>query len=255
MVPLTTLFLALAAAVGGEPSATVPADAVDLGALDAQDREIMRQHGYLEAHPDRRFQRLGYEARKHGQLEKARGYFRRAARYADKLSQGAYAEMLWNGEGGVADRALAYAWMDLAAERGAPLLAARREHYWAGLSPDERKRAVHEGQAVYAEYGDEVAKPRLELEMRRHLRNATGSRVGKPTGLVRICLEGQYVTGTKETGIEIECKGASVDGSQYYADKYWMPGPYWRMQDRLLSVPETRGNVEVGAPRQLTPGN
>lgn len=257
MASVASLFLLLGLTSGGGAvlAETNAAKAVDRAALNGQDREIMRQSGYLDGHPDRRYQRLGYEARKQGRMGKAREYFLRASRYADKLSQGVYAEMLWNGEGGAADRALAYAWMDLAAERGAPLLLARREQYWAELTPDERRRALEEGRAVYAEYGDEAAKPRLEREMRWHLGQATGSRLGKPTGAVQICLEGHYAIGSRETGIEIECKGGSVDGTQYYADKYWKPEQYWRWQDRILAVPEPKGTVEVGAPRQLAPGD
>lgn len=249
------LVLGLTSGSGAGLAETTAAKTVDRSALNGQDREVMRESGYLAGHPDRRYQRLGYEARKQGRMGKAREYFLRAARYADKLSQGVYAEMLWSGEGGEADRALAYAWMDLAAERGAPLLIARREQYWTELSPAERERALDEGRAIYAEYGDEAAKPRLEREMRWHLKQATGSRLGKPTGPVQICLEGQYVTGDRETGIEIECKGGSVDGTQYYADKYWKPEAYWRWQDRILGTPERKEKVEVGAPRQLTPGD
>ncbi|HGM5925234.1 TPA: hypothetical protein ACKP5H_003249 [Stenotrophomonas maltophilia] len=56
--------------------------------------------------------------------------------------------MLWNGQGGPADRALGYAWMDLAAERGTEWLVAQRERFWEALSPDERERAVREGRSL-----------------------------------------------------------------------------------------------------------
>src|SRR3546814_13111981 len=78
-----------------------------------------------------------------------------------------YALMVGQGEGGITDRAQAYAWMDLAAERGYPELLAQREQFWRALSSDERARAREIGESLYATYGDAVAKHRLERELRR----------------------------------------------------------------------------------------
>ncbi|MEE7559597.1 hypothetical protein HH299_07695, partial [Xanthomonas sp. Kuri4-2] len=127
----------LAGAVAAEPAAGV--------AQLNEDADFLYSESFLAAHPDQYFRLRGAQARAGGDLAAARRYFRRAARHADKLSQAAYAEMLWNGEGGEPDRALAYAWMDLAAERATPVLLARREHYWAALTAQERERAVRDG--------------------------------------------------------------------------------------------------------------
>lgn len=212
---------------------------VDLDAMRDVDNVLVNSGGFESAHPDFQFRRLGTQARADGRFEQARRHFRRAARYGDKLSQGAYAEMLWNGEGGEVDRPLAYAWMDLAAERGAPLLVTHRERYWHRLDPAQRARALQAGEAVYAEYADRVAKPRLEREMRIVRNRVTGSRVGW-IGNLSICL--------KSIGpVCIEQR----TGEQYYADRYWKPEQYWRWQDEVLRTPDRDGRVDVGAPKPV----
>lgn len=213
-------------------------DAIEAGydarAVEPVDADIVRSEGFLLAHPDQRFRILGMQARRSGHHGQARMYFQRAARFGDKLSQGAIGEMYWRGEGGERDRALAYAWMDLAAERGARLLLAHRERYWSALEPDERTRAVREGAALYAEFGDAVAKPRLEKLLRSGRRNVTGSRAGW-VGPLSICI----------APTQGKCT-ATVTGEQYYANRYWMPAQYWAWQDRLILTPEPGGDVQVG---------
>lgn len=214
----------------------------DARAFEPVDADIVRSEGFLLAHPDQRFRILGMQARRKGHHEQARIYFRRAARFGDKLSQGALGEMYWRGEGGERDRALAYAWMDLAAERGARLLLAHRERYWSALEPDERARAVREGAALYAEFGDAVAKPRLEKLLGSGRRNVTGSRAGW-VGPLSICI----------APTQGKC-AATVTGDQYYADRYWRPAQYWAWQDRLILTPEPRGDVQVGPIDVVRPG-
>ena len=206
----------------------------DAGAFKPVDADIVGSDGFLNAHPDQRFRLLGMQARNGGRHAEARDYFRRAARFADKLSQGALAEMYWRGEGGEVDRALAYAWMDLAAERGARILLAHRERYWLALTPSERDRAIAEGEGLYAEFGDKVAKPRLEKLLRTGRRNVTGSRAGW-VGNLSICID-------PDMG---KC-GAVVTGEQYYDDRYWLPEQYWQWQDRILLTPVPTGEVNVG---------
>lgn len=217
---------------------------VDMEALNGADAEILRSAGFEGAHPDLWFRRLGAEARQSGRLEDARGYFRRAARFGDKLSQAAYAEMLWEGQGGHVDRSLAYAWMDLAAERGAPLALAHRERYWHRLDETERTRALEVGQAVYAEYGDAVALPRLERTMRRVANNVTGSRTGW-VGRVDVSL------GMDPSGRT----GAPKPGESYYADRYWKIDDYVRWQNEVLRTPVPEGRVDVGAPESVPDGD
>jgi len=230
----------LAVAQGLQPQSSPPSEdrsvrtGYDARAFKPVDSDIIGSDGFLAAHPDQRFRLLGMEARRSGRVEEARAYFRRAARFADKLSQGALGEMYWLGEGGEQDRALAYAWMDLAAERGARILLAHRERYWLQLSEDERARAVTEGERIYAEFGDKVAKPRLAKLLTSARRKVTGSRVGF-VGALAICIDPAMG----------KC-GAVVTGDQYYDDRYWVPAQYWEWQDRIILTPDPEGEVNVG---------
>jgi len=195
------------------------------------DRDVDASQAVEDAHPDQRFRRLGYEAAQKGRTEDARRYYRKASRYGDKISQAALAELLWTGQGGDTDRALGYAWMDLAAERRTPYLLAKRERYWSELSEADRHRALDEGLAIYKEYGDAVAKPRLERIMRNERNQVTGSRLG-------------YI-GTLETTLwESDGSGSRVLAQQYYQDRNWKPDEYWKVQDKLI---ERQGKVHVGA--------
>src|SRR5690606_14310750 len=77
------------------------------------DKLIMSSEGFLDAHPDLKYRQAGLKAYEEGDHAEAMNLFRRAARFADKPSQGMIAEMLWRGEGIEQDRPSAYAWMDL----------------------------------------------------------------------------------------------------------------------------------------------
>ncbi|HVI59393.1 MAG TPA: hypothetical protein VM619_11075 [Luteimonas sp.] len=227
---VATLFLAASII----PTTGVASDAGDPGDLAA----ILDDTTFLAAHPDMRWRKLAIDAHKAGRDEQAREYFQRAALYADKFSQAAYAEMLWKGEGGGQDRPLAYAWMDLAAQRGSRALLMRREYYWSQLDEAEKARAQDVGQAVYARYGDKVARPRQEREMRVGRNRATGSRLGAPGG-GRICtsvdagaLRGS--SGTDRGSILGGACGYPVDAEAYYAPRLWEPAQYWAWQDQLL---------------------
>lgn len=193
---------------------------------------VLGSEAFLAAHPDLRNRTRGMEAYDAGEFEEALGWFRLAARYADKPSQAMVAEMLWTGEGGVRDPALAYAWMDLAAERGYPGFTAVREHYWEQLDGAQREQALARGQAVYAEYGDAVAKPRIATVLRRERRRTTGSRTGF-VGALRVIVPGPGGT-TQE-----------IDGSQFYDRKFWDPARYQAWHDSTWARPRI-GRVTVG---------
>lgn len=202
--------LAMPAAGSGPPPRT-----------DAYETIVLQSHEFLVHHPDLRFRQLGMEARKRGRDEEARNNFRNAARYGDKLSQAALADMLWNGQGGPADRALGYAWMDLAAERGTEWLVAQRERFWEALSPDERERAVREGRSLYAEFGDPAATPRLERELRAGSMQQTGSRAGW-SGAMRS-------QGRGDAGPRV------LQPEKHQQARYWDPVAYRQWQDEELA--------------------
>jgi tetratricopeptide (TPR) repeat protein len=185
-------------------------------------------------HPDIRNQQRGlayYRQRRH---DEALAAFRRAAHYADKASQALLAQMHWRGEGVPADRALAYAWMDLAAERGYPIFLVEREKYWAALTEAEQARAVEVGRGLYERYGDDVAKPRLARVMRLgQWRSMTGSRTGYDAG-IRVA----------QPGADGSLDPSSTARADVYDARYWHPESYWALQDRIwIGLP--RGEVIV----------
>lgn len=75
---------------------------------DPTEDAMMMSAGFLSAHPDLRYRLLGLEEYRQGNHADAFRFFRRAAYYADKPSQGMVAEMLWQDQGVPQDRALAY---------------------------------------------------------------------------------------------------------------------------------------------------
>ena len=171
---------------------------------------VLNTEGFLRAHPDLKNRSRGMNAYDAGRHDEALTYFRRAARYADKPSQAMVGEMLWNGEGGVRDPALAYAWMDLAAERGYPGFTIMRERYLAALDEAQRADAIARGEEVYAEYGDDVAQPRIANVLRRERRRVTGSRLGY-VGFLQVTVPGPG--GNPVT----------IDGAHFFHPKFWEP--------------------------------
>lgn len=211
-------------------------------AIADDDPQIVSGQAFLNAHPDIRWRRAGEAAYGRQRYGEAFGYFRDAARYADKTSQAMVAEMLWKGEGVSQDKPLAYAWMDLAAERGYAGLIAMRERYWAELGEAERKRAVDAGQSVYAEFGDKAAKPRMERELVRARQQVTGSRIGHIGALAMPGSIDQH--GASNSPIDVASFGHVTDGSRYYDARYWDPKQYWQWQDRQWR--QAVGHVDVG---------
>ncbi|KAF1013304.1 MAG: hypothetical protein GAK31_03453 [Stenotrophomonas maltophilia] len=138
---LPPLVVALCGLLAGPASGAGPGP-------DAYEAIVLQSPDFLVHHPDLRFRRLALDARERGRDDEARTQFRNAARYGDKLSQAALADLLWNGQGGPADRALGYAWMDLAAERGTEWLVVQRERYWQAPLADERARGARRPRAV-----------------------------------------------------------------------------------------------------------
>jgi uncharacterized protein len=195
------------------------------------DATVISSEGFLGAHPDLKYRQEGLKAYTDGDHGKAMELFKRAARFADKPSQGMIAEMLWRGEGVAQDRPAAYAWMDLAGERHFRTMLIQREKYWEVLSPEEREQAVKIGEGLYAEYGDVVAQPRLERKLRFARRKTTGSRTG--------------FTGTLKIVIDTLAGPVTINGADYYHPDYWEPARYWQWQESGWKDPP-RGVVDVG---------
>lgn len=214
---LLPILLPLASAVAAQ----------DPPARDPLENPWMAKAGFLSNHPDWNHRLQGYEAYRQGRHLDALASFRRAGFFADKPSQAMIAEMYWNGIGVPRDRALAYAWMDLAAERGYTGFLRLRERYWHRLDAAERERALQEGQAIYAKFGDAVARPRQERQLRMALRNVVGSRTG---------------FGGNGRTLVIDQSGnpvASIDHSEFYDRQFWEPKRYWDWQDRVQDDPRS----------------
>lgn len=216
-VGLALLMPLPAAALAPEPAST--------------DELVMTSSGFLSYHPDLRFRLLGLVEYRKGNYADAMTYFRRAARYADKPSQGMIAEMLWKGQGTPVDRPAAYVWMDLAAERAYKMMLVQREKYWADLTEAERARALEMGDALHAEYADSAARPRLDQKLRQGKRRVTGSRTGF-VGNLKISIPGP--NGSR-----------NIDGSDFYDRKFWNTNEYLRMQDSDWKE-FGEGTVEIG---------
>jgi hypothetical protein len=205
--------------------------AAQVAVENSTDAFVMTSEGFLGYHPDLRYRLLGLEEYRGGNYKQAMSHFRHAARFADKPSQAMIAEMLWKGLGTPVDRPAAYVWMDLAAERAYKVMLLNREKYWGDLTEAERERALEIGDALYLEYADNYAKPRLAQKLRQARRNVTGSRTGH-VGNLQIQILGPSGSTT-------------IDGSDYYDPKFWNPNLYFRMQDSEWKE-FGQGSVDIG---------
>ena len=227
-----TLLAALALA-----GAMLPANAQIAPSKDPTADALMMSAGFLSGHPDLRYRLLGLDELKQGNYESALKFFKRASFYGDKPSQGMVAELLWDSKGVPRDRPSAYAWIDLAAERGYLGFLSIRERYWAALDDAERKQALELGGDIYAQYGDAAAQPRLDAVLRRERRQVTGSRTGF-AGNLKI-----YIPGP--AGFE------QIDGSKFYDLQFWDPQLYRQWQNSIWMQPRM-GTVTVGEAEKVS---
>lgn len=184
-------------------------------------------------HPNEIWRLQGADSAAKGNWKDAYRFFRRAARYADKYSQHRISLMYWHGVGVSRDRALGYAWADLAAERQYPQFLLMREKMWTQMDEAERKRAVAQGQAIYDEFGDAVSKPRFADAMALAKRQVTGSH----TGFV-----GTLLVQAPGPGGSLSGGPGSAKVSEIYEQSRWDVKNYWKIEDVLWK----NGNVDVG---------
>ena len=121
--------------------------------------------------------------------------------------------------------------LDLASKSGIHRLITALEERGFIRRLAHRARALEIGPGLYAEFGDEVAKTRLERELRFAKRNTTGSRVGSVGALT----------------IVIPTPGGSevVDGTAFYDEKFWNIDQYVQWQDNDWKQ-HGEGTVDVG---------
>lgn len=194
-----------------------------------QDDKILSSAPYLSGHPDLRWRNEGLDLLQQREFGAAIEHFLRAARHADKASQALIAQMHWKGEGVPLDRALGYVWMDLAAERLYPGYVELRERYGKQMDAAERERALEIGEAVFAEYGDNVAKPRMEGVLRRH--RSRGGSLGAD----------DYQGSPPGIGMSGGTPGTPLRG--FHDARFWKPDAYWTWQDETyesLGAPKSR---------------
>lgn len=209
------------------------------GGTDGRDQRVMSTRTFLDAHPDLKFRYEGWVAYEAGDYGRALEHFKTASRYADKASQAMIAEMSRQGRGMPVDRPIAYAWADLAAERGYPQFVRLREQYWRALDEAERERSIREGRLLLEEYGDAVARPRIDAFLAKAARRdyRSGVSVGKPRE-IRVVGPGGGMM--------------SIPGHRFYAPKYWDPVQYQAWQDEIWNAPP-KGEVDVGDVEQVAP--
>lgn len=116
--------VAVALFVAAAASASPPTEVRD------DDPLIVNSEAFQRGHTDLLWRNRAATAYQQKRYEEAATRFRYAARYGDKPSQAMLAMMLWNGDGIGADRVQAYAWIDVAAERGYKSFLATREKFW-----------------------------------------------------------------------------------------------------------------------------
>lgn len=217
------------AAARAQPTAQILPQTREISFFQIDRAEAMARYG----HPNEMWRYRALRALKLEQQERALDGFRHAARFGDKFSQHALSLMYWHGVGTAVDRARAYVWADLAAERGYRDLLLVREKMWLEMNTAQRAQALLLGDGLYIEYGDAIAKPRMEWAMRRALADATGSRVGASKDRIQILNYGAT-------------EGIGVYARDFFADERWNAKTYWREQDR-----QWEAKVIVLPPEQL----
>lgn len=253
---LCSLCIAVLAAAPGWSMAQTPSDppthSDDLRQLGVLE-QALAEPGVIEHHSDLYFRGLGADAYKAGDKKRALEMFTAAARYGDKPSEAMVATMYWNGEGTPVDRPRAYAWMDLAADRGYRDLLIQRELYWNRLSASERDEAIQVGRQIYDRYSDEQGRRHLAAELSRVARQATGSHTGYVgNGVVAHSLGGLDAANAGHSGYVFDSDMTQM--SRYYSKAVWSTDDYLHLKDLQWRLKgPLRGNVEVGAPLQVSP--
>lgn len=214
------------------------------------DPEVMTAE-FLTSHPDLRWRREGMYAYNRKEYAIAVRELQLAARYGDKPAQALLAEMYWTGTGVAPDRPLAYAWMDIAAERNYPNFVIKREAYWGGLSQHERGQALARGMPLMDEYGDAAALKRLDRKLRQARDRITGSRLGFQSAL-KPDVPGLFKRNlTVPLGTGVHAGTAMTVSLEKYNDpKYWVLDRYVALKDKAWTEPPAP-KVSVGQVQPL----
>lgn len=230
---------------------------------DKASKEVLAAMGRTSTwgHPDEdgEFRGMQYYADK--RYDKAMENFLEGARYADKLSQLSIGLMYLNGEGVEKDPARACAWFALAAERKYPAYVATRERVWRTLDDTQRARATALLEQLMPEYGDAVAKVRMERVLRQTRSTMTGSLVGYGDSRTASMTPAQIaaseggVAAAKWYGGFPACGARTIDAGpitgcgNLFVEWRWNPKEYFRVRDAVWF-----GTVKVGATEKVDGG-
>ncbi|HEY9130742.1 MAG TPA: sel1 repeat family protein [Dyella sp.] len=236
MKPKLAYSFAIALAIASSASGQT-ADMKDKASQDTLD--AMR-HAYTAGHPDEQGEYAGMLAYAKGDYVTALAEFKSGARYADKFSQLNIGLMYLNGEGVAKDPVEAFAWIAIAAERKYPQFLATRDRIWSQLDAAQREQGKARVEALYTEYGDAAAKPRMERALRRGLSDMTGTGLGYPTG------QSVY---TDLPGLHAQCGKASnfvlvLGCGDLYAKARWQPNQYFQTRDQVWTGTVTVGSLQ-----------
>lgn len=191
-------------------------------------------------HPDLFGEYAGMRRYAHHDYAGALKYFKIGAYYADKLSQLSIGLMYANGDGVKKDAETAYAWLNVAAERGYPEFVATRDRVKASLTPAQLQDAQKRVADVQARYGDAVAKPRMEQQLRFGMERMTGSRTGFDFGALHMAAKQNCGTGKSIGDQAVPVAGCG--GADIYSRWRWEPKRYFAMRDA-----QWKATVSVGA--------
>ena len=195
-------------------------------------------------HPDLFGEFAGMRHYSRHEYKQALKFFEIGALYADKLSQLSLGLMYMNGEGVAKDPVTAYAWMDIAAERGYPDFIATRDTLKATLTPEQLAQAMELRAKLAEKYGDSVAKHRLAVQLHQGQMQLTGSHTGFDFGVSSLRATSScggptlFVGGQAQP--QVGCSGS------VFAKVRWDPDLYFASRDR-----DYQARVNVGAVQEL----
>lgn len=188
-------------------------------------------------HPDLFGEYAGMRLYSEGHYTAAIKYFKYGARYADKLSQLSIGLMYENGRGVEKDPVKACAWLALAAERKYPSFIATRNRVCEALTPAQHDQAVAVLDKLMPEYGDKVAKKRMERALEMAKTEGTGSRLGFDSGVTTVDVK-QNCGGPTIGGAPV----AGCGSTNFWSPWRWDPKKYFAARDA-----QWRGVVTVGS--------
>ena len=187
-------------------------------------------------HYDQVFRWRAMESFNAGEVASAIRNFERAARYADKPSQFALGVIYMNGDGVMRDRALGFAWLDVAAERGYEEVVEQRDRLWEQLTDGERAAAELLSKRLFARYGDAKAKPRHRSKTLAALQHSLGKSKSVRDDVIVTDLM------NCSAGLVDFTRGNACHERDFYASRF-DPKAYWAKQDADWGI---GGIVEVG---------